>query len=151
VLVLFISSCMKEAHFSAYHHVLNTQRDRMWKTKQTFKWHSAVHVVCREFLPAPMSCIWDSGKHFRKKEYICIMFTKFSILNLGSWVGSWNSAVGLLCACTHIHDSHPCILFIDEVLFTHNGINSTKNSHLWVMWYHWCTLHWITATSHWWH
>jgi hypothetical protein len=52
-------------------------------------------LVLEEFQP-PVSLVWGSGNTTQLRACICIVTSKFNILNLGTWVGGWNSVAGLM-------------------------------------------------------
>lgn len=71
-----------------------------------------------------------------------ILSSEFIILNLETWVGSWNSALSL----THTPLLHYYILFTDEKQLTNDGINNTIKSSLWVYMNVWGRV--VSSTQH---
>jgi hypothetical protein len=69
-----------------------------------------------------------SGEHYTQEED-CIhnIYGVFSILNLQVGVAGLNPAIGLMLNPQTICN----ILFAKKAHFTCDGINNTKNSHLW--------------------
>lgn len=67
------------------------------KCERGIKHSSTVHMlVLKELAPTSMSCVWESGRHFTMSNCISTIPSKFSILNLGTWLGRWNSATDLM-------------------------------------------------------
>lgn len=114
-----LDSRVKVTHLQACHS-LNIQHNGMWKTKKTFKWHSAGHVLVPEkSTPSSTSCIWKSGKNYIMKDHIHIKFSKFNTLYLGPWVGSWNSAIGFM---------HTIICIVTSYSLTRHSSHTTEST-----------------------
>jgi hypothetical protein len=98
VLVTFAIINKKVAHFQVCHWLLNAQYKRVCLVRKTFT-EMTEHSPLVHTWSIPLTyifCTWESWKCYTVRDYICTVSSEFNILNLWTWVGSWNSAVGLM-------------------------------------------------------